>query len=112
MVLRRKSTLTGSVSQIKGDQLLTTPSTNVSSLLGGRIAGVQSVQTSGQPGADQASLTIRGSIYGATYIVDGVPRSINDIDPNDIESVSVLKDGAAAAILRFERCWWCDYYHY
>lgn len=95
---QKKSTLTGSVSQIKGEQLLTTPSTNISSLLGGRVAGVQSVQTSGQPGVDQASLTIRGSIYGATYIVDGVPRSINDIDPNDIESVSVLKDGAAAAI--------------
>lgn len=95
---QKKSTLTGSVSQIKGDQLLTTPSTNVSSLLGGRIAGIQSIQTSGEPGADQAALTIRGSIYGATYIVDGMPRSINDIDPNDIESVSVLKDGAAAAV--------------
>ena len=95
---QKKSTLTGAVSQIKGDQLLTTPSTNVSSLLGGRIAGIQSVQTSGQPGEDQAALTIRGSIYGANYIVDGMPRSINDIDPNDIESVSVLKDGAAAAV--------------
>jgi TonB-linked SusC/RagA family outer membrane protein len=95
---QKKSTLTGAVSQIKGDQLLTTPSTNISSLLGGRIAGIQSVQTSGQPGEDQAALTIRGSIYGANYIVDGVPRSINDIDPNDIESVSVLKDGAAAAV--------------
>jgi len=95
---QKKSTLTGSVSQIKGDQLLTTPSTNVSSLLGGRVAGIQSVQTSGQPGSDQAALTIRGSIYSATYIVDGMPRSINDIDPNDIETISVLKDGAAAAV--------------
>ncbi len=95
---QKKSTLTGSVSQIKGDQLLATPSTNVSSLLGGRVAGIQSVQTSGQPGSDQATLTIRGSIYNATYIVDGMPRSINDIDPNDVESVSVLKDGAAAAV--------------
>lgn len=95
---QKKSTLTGSVSQIKGDELLATPSTNVSSLLGGRVAGIQSVQTSGQPGADQAALTIRGSIYGVTYIVDGMPRSINDIDPNDIESISVLKDGAAAAV--------------
>ena len=41
---------------------------------------------------------VRGSIYDVTYIVDGMPRSINDIDPNDIESVSVLKDGASAAV--------------
>lgn len=95
---QKKSSLTGAVSQIRGDQLLKAPSTNVSSLLGGRLPGVQSVQTSGQPGEDQASLTIRGSIYGATYIVDGMPRSINDIDPNDVETISVLKDGASAAV--------------
>ncbi len=95
---QKRSSLVGAISQIEGDDLLVTPSTNVSSMLGGRLPGVQSVQTSGQPGADQASLTIRGSIYGITYIVDGIPRSIDDIDPNDVESVSVLKDGAAAAI--------------
>jgi TonB-linked SusC/RagA family outer membrane protein len=95
---QKKSSLTGSVSQIRGDELLKAPSTNVSSLLGGRLPGIQSVQTSGQPGEDQAALTIRGSIYGVTYIVDGMPRSINDIDPNDIETVSVLKDGASAAV--------------
>lgn len=43
-------------------------------------------------------MRVRGSIYNVTYIVDGMPRSINDIDPNDIESVSVLKDGASAAV--------------
>ena len=95
---QKKGSLVGAISQIKGDELLTAPSTNVSSMLGGRLPGVQSVQVSGQPGADQASLSIRGSIYAVTYIVDGIPRSIDDIDPNDIESVSVLKDGAAAAI--------------
>ncbi|MCS3358242.1 TonB-dependent receptor plug domain-containing protein [Bacteroides thetaiotaomicron] len=49
----------------------------------------------------KAVLRVRGSIYNVTYIVDGMPRSINDIDPNDIESVSVLKDGASAAIVQF-----------
>ncbi|MCS2721820.1 Plug domain-containing protein [Bacteroides thetaiotaomicron] len=49
------------------------------------------LQVSGEPGDDQAVLRVRGSIYNVTYIVDGMPRSINDIDPNDIESVSVLK---------------------
>lgn len=93
-----KQSLTGAVSAIKGDELLTGPSTNVSSLLGGKLPGISSVQTSGEPGNDQAALRIRGSQYEALYIVDGMPRSINDIDPNDIESVSVLKDGAAAAV--------------
>lgn len=94
----RKESLTGSVAAMKGEELLKGPSTNVSSLLGGKLPGISSVQTSGEPGADQASLRIRGSRMEALYIVDGMPRSINDIDPNDIESVSVLKDGAAAAV--------------
>ena len=67
-------------------------------MLGGRLPGISSVQVSGEPGDDQAVLRVRGSIYNVTYIVDGMPRSINDIDPNDIESVSVLKDGASAAV--------------
>lgn len=94
----RKSSLTGAVSAVKGDDLLKAPATNLSSLLGGRLPGISSVQESGEPGVDQASLRIRGSMYDVTYIVDGMPRSINDIDPNDIESVSVLKDGASAAV--------------
>lgn len=96
--IQKKSSMTSAVSAIKGDELLTTPSTNITSILGGRLPGVSSVQASGEPGADQASLRIRGSKYNVAYIVDGIPREINDIDPNDIESVSVLKDAAAAAV--------------
>ncbi|PWG81755.1 SusC/RagA family TonB-linked outer membrane protein [Pararcticibacter amylolyticus] len=96
--VQKKASLSGAVSSIKGGDLLKGPSTNVSSLLGGRLPGISSVQESGEPGLDQAALKIRGSNYAVTYIVDGMPRSINDIDPNDIESVSVLKDGAAAAV--------------
>ncbi len=96
--VQKKSSLTGAVSAIKGEELLKAPSTNVSQMLGGVLPGISSVQESGEPGLDQASLRIRGSQYAVTYIVDGMPRSINDIDPNDIESVSVLKDGAAAAV--------------
>jgi len=95
---QKRSSLTGSISQIKGSELLKTPSTNISSILGGRVAGVSSVQESGQPGADNAGLRIRGSRAGVTYIVDGMPRSINEIDPSDIESVSVLKDAASSAV--------------
>lgn len=95
---QRKSSLTASVSQIGGKELLVTPSTNISSILGGRIPGVTSVQESGQPGADDANLVIRGSKSGALYIVDGIPRTINEINPNDIETVSVLKDASATAV--------------
>ena len=94
----KKQSLTGAVTAMKGEELLKGPSTNVSSLLGGKMPGVTSVQTSGEPGDDQAALRIRGSRLEALYIVDGMPRSINDIDPHDIASISVLKDGAAAAV--------------
>lgn len=97
--VQKKGSLTSAVSSMKGDELLKAPSTNVSQLLGGRLPGISSVQESGEPGLDQAALKIRGSIYGVSYIVDGFPvDNINDIDPNDIESVSVLKDGASAAV--------------
>lgn len=95
---QKKSSLTGSISQIKGDELLKTSSTNISSILGGRVSGISSVQESGQPGADNAGLRIRGSRADVAYIVDGMPRSINEIDPSDIESVSILKDAASAAV--------------
>jgi len=95
----KKSSLTSAVSAIKGEDLLKAPATNVSQVLAGRLPGISSVQESGEPGLDQASLRIRGSVYGVSYIVDGFPvSSINDIDPADIESISVLKDGASAAV--------------
>jgi TonB-dependent SusC/RagA subfamily outer membrane receptor len=65
-------------------------------MLGGRITGVTSLQQSGQPGADAASIIVRGS--GAKYIVDGVQRDLTELDPNEIESISVLKDAASAAV--------------
>ena len=95
----KKETLTAAVSAIKGEELLKAPATNVSQVLAGKLAGISSVQESGEPGMDQASLRIRGSVYGVAYVVDGFPASsINDIDPADIESISVLKDGASAAV--------------
>ncbi len=95
----KKETMTAAVSAIKGDELLKSPATNVSQVLAGKLSGLSSVQESGEPGLDQASIRIRGSVYGVAYVVDGFPVSdINDIDPQDIESVSVLKDGASAAV--------------
>ncbi|MBO4635183.1 MAG: TonB-dependent receptor [Bacteroidales bacterium] len=95
----KKETLTAAVSAIKGDELLKAPATNVSQVLAGKLPGISSVQESGEPGLDQASLRIRGSVYSVAYVVNGFPvDNINDIDPADIESVSVLKDGASAAV--------------
>ncbi len=96
---QKKSSLTSAVSVMKGEELMKAPSTNVSQLLAGRLPGLSSVQESGEPGLDQAAIRIRGSINGVSYVVDGFPvTNINDIDPNDIESISVLKDGASAAV--------------
>ena len=95
---QKKSSITGAVSAIKGDELLVSPSTQLTQMLGGKVAGISSIQTSGEPGVDQASLRIRGSSKPVTYIVDGVPRPIDEVDPNDIASLSVLKDAAATAV--------------
>ncbi|MEG1885037.1 MAG: TonB-dependent receptor [Alistipes sp.] len=99
---QRRADVTAAVSQIDGKELQKMPMSNISQGLAGRLSGLISVQNSGQPGADQASMTIRGARAGILYIVDGVPRSINDIDPNDVESVSLLKDGAAVAVYGLE----------
>ncbi len=92
----RKQSVTGAISQIDGEDLLKAPMGNVTNLLGGRVPGVISLQQSGQPGADASSLLVRGS--SAKYIVDGVQRSFSEIDPNTIETISVLKDAAAASV--------------
>ena len=97
--VQKKSSMTSAVSAMKGDELLKAPATNVSQLLAGKLSGVSSVQESGEPGLDQAAIRIRGAQYGAKFVVDGFPvDDINDLDPYDIESISVLKDGASAAV--------------
>ncbi|WP_201723385.1 SusC/RagA family TonB-linked outer membrane protein [Zobellia sp. OII3] len=98
---QKKVTLTGAISNLKGEEVLKSPTTNVSQALGGRMAGVTTVQRSGEPGADDTVIRIRGSNTlgdnSALVVVDGVPgRSLSRIDPNSIESITVLKDVSAA----------------
>ncbi len=93
---QKRASVTGSVSQISGKELLKAPVGNITNLLGGRITGVTALQQSGQPGGDAASIIVRGS--GAKYIVDGVQRSMAELDPNEIETISVLKDASSAAV--------------
>ncbi len=93
---QRRTSVTGAVSTLSSTELIKAPVVGVTNVLGARVAGVTSLQQSGQPGQDGASLLVRGE--GATYIVDGVIRSINEIDPNEIESISVLKDATSASV--------------
>jgi TonB-linked SusC/RagA family outer membrane protein len=93
---QHRESVTGAISQISGKELLKAPAGNITNMLGGLVPGVIALQESGQPGADGASILVRGA--GAKYIVDGVERSISEIDPNEIASVSVLKDAASASV--------------
>ncbi|GAA4307603.1 TonB-dependent receptor [Compostibacter hankyongensis] len=90
-----KATVTGSISAVEGSQLSVAPVASTANTLAGRLPGLVSLQSSGQPGSDAASLSIRG-FGGALVIVDGVESSFNNIDANEIESVTILKDGAAS----------------
>lgn len=93
---QKKVTLTGAVSAIKSDELLTTKNENAQNMLTGKVSGVRVVQKSSEPGAFNNSFDIRG-LGNPLIIIDGVPRdNITRLDPNDIESLSVLKDASAA----------------
>lgn len=94
--VQKKASVTAAISQISGEELEKAPVGDVTNMLAGRVAGVTAVQQSGQPGADGSSIMVRGQ--SVLYIVDGVPRDINQINPEDIESISILKDASAAAV--------------
>jgi TonB-linked SusC/RagA family outer membrane protein len=93
---QRVSTITGSVSQIKSDKITLAPIANVTNVLAGQLPGLVTKQTSGVPGLDGAYLRIRGSGRSPLVIVDGMENSFENLDVNQIETVSVLKDGAAS----------------
>ncbi|MCC9138403.1 SusC/RagA family TonB-linked outer membrane protein [Pontibacter silvestris] len=99
---QKKVNVTGAVSAVKGDDLNWKPVGQTSAALQGVASGVTVTQSTGQPGSDQGNINIRGigtlNNNDPLVLVDGVQYNINDIDPNDIESISVLKDAAAASI--------------
>ena len=99
---QKKALLTGAISSVKADQLTTVSNTRIEQALQGRIAGVFIAPTSGQPGAG-LSVRIRGTGSNRNsdplYIIDGIKSGgIESIDPSEIASIDVLKDGASAAI--------------
>ena len=99
---QKKADLTGSVAVVNTDELKRVSNSNISTMLEGKVAGVQ-ITSDGQPGADP-SVKIRGlGTFGSTaplYVIDGVPMgtTIRDFSSNDIETIQVLKDASAGAI--------------
>jgi TonB-linked SusC/RagA family outer membrane protein len=101
---QKRANLTGAVSTVDGDELTKRPVVSAAAMLQGTMPGVQVVQGSGEPGNEGVSIRIRGNgtFSGAgsdpLVLIDGVPGSFSDINPTDIENVSVLKDAASASI--------------
>jgi TonB-linked SusC/RagA family outer membrane protein len=103
---QKRITLTGAISQITNPTktLEKIPTPSLVNMLAGRLPGIITQQTSGEPGFDQASLLVRGkhTFVGESnaplVLVDGVPRKMNEINPQEIQSFTVLKDASATAI--------------
>lgn len=99
---QKKVNLTGAVSTVNAKMLENRTGSDPYNMLTGQIPGVTIVQNSGQPGADMGNLRVRGigtlGNADAMVIIDGVESSINNVNPNDIATISVLKDAAASSI--------------
>ncbi len=100
---QKKVSLTGAVNSISNKDLMESPSPNLVGSLAGRLAGLTTIQTSGQPGSEDFSMYIRGASttngQDPLILVDGVPRdNISSMDANEIASLSILKDASATAV--------------
>ena len=106
---QKKSSLTSSIETIKREDILAMPTANLDEALYGQVAGLQVMQTTGDPSsAKETDLHIRGINNAPLLVIDGVPRfgtstsdgemRLSDLNPDDIESISILKDAAAAAV--------------
>lgn len=100
---QKKASVIGSITTIEPERLQQSPTRALSNNLAGQLAGVIAVQRSGEPGADGSNFWIRGisSFQGNTaplVLIDGIERTLDDMDPAEIESFSVLKDAAASAV--------------
>ena len=98
----KKKDLTGAVAAVKGSDLAARKTTQLSTALQGAVAGVMVTRSNSAPGAAAGSIRVRGittiSDTSPLVIIDGVQGSIDDVNPNDVESMSVLKDAASASI--------------
>ena len=101
---QRKMSVTGAIASISSEDILKSPSGSVANALAGAITGVSSVQVSGQPGAEDPEIFVRGTgslsneASKPLVLVDGVERSFFQMDPNEIANITVLKDAASTAV--------------
>lgn len=100
---QKKESVIGAISQVTSKDILQSPAANVSQAIAGKISGVITSQTSGAPGADDTQIFIRGRATFAgdaqpLILVDGIERPFSQIAPDDIETISVLKDASATAV--------------
>lgn len=99
---QKKASVVGAISQVKSEDLQRASTPNLSNAIAGRVSGVVTIMGSGKPGADNASIFIRGMATTNTtaplVLVDGVEREWQQIDPVDVETFSVLKDASATAV--------------
>lgn len=99
-----KMSVTGAIVSIRTDDLLKSPSGSAAGALSGAVTGISTVQVSGQPGAEDPDIYVRGSgsltstASKPLILVDGVERSFFQMDPHEIESITVLKDAASTAV--------------
>ncbi|MBO4455903.1 MAG: TonB-dependent receptor [Bacteroidales bacterium] len=99
-----KATVTGALTTIDSKALVKAPVADVTNVLAGQMPGVSTIQETGQPGEDYAKIYIRGvgslneDASTPLILVDGVERALNTVDPNEIESLSILKDAASTAV--------------
>ena len=100
--VQKKGTLTGSVASVNSEALTKAPTDNVTNMLGGKLPGLVSRQTTGLPGENQSQIYIRGvSTTGTStplVLVDGVERDFANLDPSEIANITILKDAASAAV--------------
>ena len=100
--VQRKESVVGAISQINNETILSSGQANITQAIAGKLSGVTTIQHSGQPGNEDATILVRGvSSWNGNnplVMVDGVERALNSLDPNEIESISVLKDASATAV--------------
>jgi len=100
---QRKASVVGAITSVSAKDLQSIPATSINNLLGGRVPGIISLQTSGEPGKNISEFWVRGigtfgASSGALVLIDGLEGDLSQIDPADIESFSVLKDASATAV--------------
>lgn len=100
--VQKKESVVGSIAQVGAETLVKSGNSNITNALSGKLSGVLTMQQSGQPGSNDADIIIRGvsSWNGSEplVLVDGVERDFKSLDPNEINTISVLKDASATAV--------------